>query len=144
MAVRTSASFIDLRINNAEQLKESVSEPANNRIYLTFGKTDGWANDAAPPSANATVATFNEIWFNMIGGKLITGNDIRHVIPRHDWTPETVYTAYDHMNENMYNEKFYVVNSDYSVYKCIANVSVFYFAFNNMSLVTIIVTIKNR
>ena len=120
----TSATFVDLRINNAEQFKESVSEPTQNtKIYLTFGKVDAWANDASPNVANSSVATVYEIWSNMIGGKKILGNDVQHMIPRFNWTANNVYTAYDHMNSNLYdgNTQFYVINSDYSVYKCIAN-----------------------
>lgn len=120
----TSATFVDLRINNAEQFKESVSEPSpNTKIYLTFGKADSWANDASPNVANSSVATVYEIWSNMIGGKKIFGSDLSHMIPRFDWSSNTTYTAYDHMNTNLYdgNTKFYVMNSDYSVYKCIAN-----------------------
>jgi hypothetical protein len=120
----SSATFIDLRINNAEQFKESVSEPTpNSKIFLVFGKTDPWANDSSPNVANSSIATRYEIWKNMIGGKRILGGDMHHVIPRHNWTSNTIYTAYDHMSDSLYdsNTKFYVMNSDYSVYKCIAN-----------------------
>ena len=120
----SSATFIDLRINNAEQFKESVSEPTpNTNIFLVFGKTDAWANDSSPNVANSSIATKYEIWKNMIGGKRILGGDMHHVIPRHNWTTNTVYTAYDHMSDSLYdaNTKFYVMNSEYSVYKCIAN-----------------------
>jgi hypothetical protein len=119
-----SSTFVDLRINNAEQFKESVSEPSpNTKIYLTFGKVDAWANDANPTAANSSIASVYEIWSNMIGGKRVLGSDLCHMIPRFNWTANTVYTAYDHMNPNLHdgNTKFYVMNSDYSVYKCIAN-----------------------
>lgn len=120
----SSSTFIDLRINNAEQFKESVSEPSpNSKIYLVYGKTDAWANDASPNVSNSSVSTMYQIWDNMIGGKRLLGGDMYHVIPRHDWTSNTIYTAYDHMNSSLFdsNTKFYVMNSDYSVYKCIAN-----------------------
>ena len=52
----SSSTFIDLRINNAEQFKESVSEPTpNSKIYLVYGKTDAWANDASPNISNSSV-----------------------------------------------------------------------------------------
>lgn len=120
----TYATFIDLKINNAEQFKESVSEPSGNtNIFLTFGKVSAWANDAAPDSANSSVATYNEIWSNMIGGKRIQGGDLHHVIPRYNWTANTAYTAYDHMSSTLFepDTQFYVMNSDFSVYKCISN-----------------------
>ena len=39
----------------------------------------------------------------MIGGKRILGGDVYHVIPRHDWKVNTIYTAYDHMNSTLYD-----------------------------------------
>jgi len=120
----TSVTFVDLRINNAEQFKESISEPSpNTKIYLTFGKADAWANEASPNVTNSSSATVYEIWSNMIGGKRIFGSDFSHMIPRFDWSANTVYTNYDHMHTNLHsgNTKFYVMNSDSSVYKCIAN-----------------------
>lgn len=120
----SSATFINLRINSAEQFKESVSEPTpNTKLYLTYGKVTSWANDSAPDTANSSSATEYEIWKNMIGGKKIFGSDISHAIKRFNWTANTVYYAYDHLSDNLYdgNNKFYVVTTDYNVYKCIAN-----------------------
>jgi len=120
----SSATFIKFRVNSAEQFKESVSEPSpNTNMYLAYGKVDAWANDANVPIANTSVTTEYQIWNNMIGGKKILGGDINHVIKRFNWQANTSYTAYDHRNSNLYdgNTKFYVVTSDYNVYKCIAN-----------------------
>lgn len=121
----TSVIFTDLRINMAEQFVESVSEPTpNTKIYLSFGKCDAWANDSAPPSANCSVATVYDIWSNMIGGKKIYGGDLKHVTKRHNWGTGNTYIAYDHMNGDLCvndNLAFYVVNSEYNVYKCLSN-----------------------
>lgn len=61
----------------------------------------------------------------MIGGKKITGNDIRHCIPRFNWTANTVYYAYDDLVDSKTlkssNTQFYVVTDDWNVYKCLAN-----------------------
>jgi hypothetical protein len=61
----------------------------------------------------------------MIGGKKISGNDIRHVVPRFDWTANTVYAAYNDQADSKTlksdTSKFYVVTDDWNVYKCIAN-----------------------
>ena len=118
-----AASFVDLRINTAEQFKESVSESANNKLFLTFGRSLPWTNDASPQVANTSVGTVNEVWDHMIGGKRIFGNDISHVIPRINWAANTAYTAYDHQATNLFdnNVQFYVVTSQWNVYKCIAN-----------------------
>ena len=108
----------NFRINNAEQFKESVSEPDPTYLYLTIGKTEAWSNEASPPVANTSPAALYDVWKNMIGGKRITGNDVRHVIPRVNWQANTVYLSYDHMAENT---DCLVMNSNWSVYKCISN-----------------------
>lgn len=115
-------TFIDLRINNAEQFKESVSEPEpNTKIYITFGRAIPWANDASPPNANSAIATVYELWDGMIGGKRLYGSDFSFAIPRYDWVANTVYTAYDHMNSNLFSTQFYVMTDDRGVYKCLSN-----------------------
>lgn len=114
----------NLRVYNAEQFVKSVSDDDTN-IYLTFGKHTPWPNDAAPTQANSSVASFNDVWKNMVGAKLITGNDIRHVIPRYNWTANTSYAAYDDCLCSILlyqpNVKFYMVTTDWNVYKCLSN-----------------------
>lgn len=114
-----------LQVYSAKQFKESVNEPIPSNVYLTFGRTTAWPNDAVPPQANTSVNTFYEVWNNMIGAKKISGNDIRHVIPRFNWTANTVYAAYDDKADSKIlksdTSKFYVVTDDWNVYKCIAN-----------------------
>lgn len=120
----TSISFKNLRINNAEQFKESVSEPSpNTHLYLTYGKCDSWVNDSSPNTPNATIVSTYEVWYNMIGGKKITGNDMQHVIPKNAWASGQVYYAYDDRSTDLANDstKFYVLTSANRVYKCIAN-----------------------
>lgn len=117
----SSSTSIKMRINNAEQFLESVSEPSFTTLYLSYGKVDAWANEASPDQANTSTASENEVWYNMIGGKRIYGNDMCLVAPRYDWTANTKYYAYDHMEANLYSKNFYVVTQDFNVYKCIAN-----------------------
>jgi Bacteriophage T4, Gp8 len=119
-----SATYNDIRIYTAEQLKESVSEPTpNTKIYLTIGKTDGWANDLAPDVAATCEKSRKSIWANMIGGKRIVSSDIEHVIPRFNWTANTVYAAYDDRISDLNDGsiQFYVVTDQYNVYKCLSN-----------------------
>lgn len=120
----SSVAFVSLRVNNAEQFRESLSEPEpNTKVYLTFGKTDSWPDENSPNTPVATVATQYEIWNNMIGGKRLLNGDAATVIPRFNWEANTDYFAYDHLSTQLYdgNTRFYVVTDDYNVYKCIAN-----------------------
>ena len=117
----SSATSIKMRINNAEQFLESVSEPAFTTLYITYGKVDSWANDSSPDVANTSTAAENEVWYNMIGGKKLYGNDLCLVIPRYDWTTNTSYYSFDHMATDLYDKNFYVLTEDYNVYKCLSN-----------------------
>lgn len=121
----TSVFTENLRVYNAEQFKKSVADVGPTNIYLTFGRTRPWDDENNPPQANSSVESFNDIWRNMIGAKLVTGNDIRHAIPRNDWTANTVYAMYDNDEQVGYlfdsNTHFFVVTSDWNVYKCLMN-----------------------
>lgn len=115
----------NLKVYNAEQFKKSISDVGPTNIYLTIGRSYPWPNDAQPTQANSSVAVFNDIWKNMIGAKLITGSDVRHVVPRHNWTYGTIYDSYDHCVCSILlfdaNVKFFVVTSNWNVYKCLEN-----------------------
>ena len=115
----------NLDIFVAKQVKESVSEPSSSNVYLTFGRAATWANDAAPPQANTSVRNTYDVWKNMIGGKRITGNNIRHAVPRINWTPGIVYDVYDDLIDSLQQtsatDKFYVITSEYNVFKCLSN-----------------------
>lgn len=121
----TSRYSKDLEIYNAKQFKESVSEPSSSNVYLTFGRTMPWANESSPDQANTSVASVYDVWKNMIGGKRVVGNDIRHVIPRHNWQANTVYNAYNHIQDSLdlksSNNTFYVITDEFNVYKCLGN-----------------------
>jgi hypothetical protein len=112
----------DLSIYIADKFRESF---ATQNVYLTFGYVSPWTNELNPPQANTSVDSFNETWKNMIGGKKITSADIRHAVPRHDWTIGESYMAYDNtMGSNASrdaNNAFYVLTDDFNVYKCISN-----------------------
>ena len=115
----------NLDIFVAKQVKESVSEPSSSNVYLTFGKSSSWPSESSPLQANTSVVSFNDIWKNMIGAKRIVGNNIRHAIPRINWTSGTVYAAYDDKLDSAElfssTNHFYVITNEYHVFKCLDN-----------------------
>jgi hypothetical protein len=119
----TAITTTNLRINSAEQLLESVSEPASTMLYVSYGKNTPWLNDSSPNTTNDTISSKNEVWRDLISGKKITGNDITLAIKRVNWTANVVYTQYDDTANNLYdtNTQFYVLTSDYNIYKCLYN-----------------------
>ena len=119
----TAITTRNLRINSAEQLLESVSEPAATYLYVAYGKNTPWANDSFPNTAVDTISDKDDVWRNLIGGKRITGNDISLAIKRINWTTNTVYQIYDDTSSTLYdaNTQFYVITDEYNVYKCLYN-----------------------
>lgn len=120
----TSVFSENLKVYNAEQFKESVSDLGPTNIYLTIGKVKPWDDDDNPLQANSSVSTFNDVWQNMIAAKLITGGDVRHAIRRIDWQP-VIFNAYDHCTCSIMlfddSTRFYTLTSDWNVYKCLSN-----------------------
>lgn len=118
----------DLRIQNASDFKSLVERQiGNNRIYFAFGRAVAWPNDAAPIQANTSMSNYNDMWKRMIGAKLLTGNEVKHVIPRINWEANTKYQTYDDClcNNKLFNpnSKFYILTTDWNVYKCLDNSS---------------------
>jgi len=111
----------DLEVFTAEQFIKSIE---SSNVYLTFGYQTPWDSELYPPQANTSVSSYYETWWNMIGGKLINGADVRHVIPRINWAANTTYIAYDQNQDSLTkgaNTSYYVLTDDFNVYKCIAN-----------------------
>lgn len=92
--------------------------------YLFIGKILPWANESSPDVGNTSIASERDAWHSMIAAKRIRGDSVRLVVPRIDWTANTVYTPYDDADPNYFsnpNNKIYALTSNNEVYKCIDN-----------------------
>ncbi|MAF35868.1 hypothetical protein CL622_02000 [archaeon] len=135
----------DFRIHNARQFEESFSESADT-YYLAIGRPQAFANDQAfndgtdtsPPTPVDSVGSVNHyVYDDLMSAKKIASSDVSLVIPRRNWTTGTTYDYYRHdygeINSagatitansgaaTLLDSTFYVMNSDYDVYKCIDN-----------------------
>ena len=118
------------RTYNADNFISSFS---TNKMYLMIGKADSWSGVSAgqytegspsdiaiPTPIDTTVAPF--IHHNdMIAAKLINTSDVSHVVKRTDWTSGTVYTEYNHLQDDQIDQTFFVMTDQYNIYKCISN-----------------------
>lgn len=110
------------RIHNAEQFHEAFSEVANTGMYLFIARVNSWANNDVTPAPVDTVReTRFEPWRNMIAAKRVTAADTTFSIPRYNWTSGTVYTEYSDVQNTLYDNQFYVMTTDFNVYKCMFN-----------------------
>jgi hypothetical protein len=110
----------------AEQVIESLNEPANNIYYVAVSKHTPYAGgDDNVPDPNETnqelqVRPYQEIIF----GKKILPTDVNLVVPRHNWTTNTAYAMYDNNDPDLYSKAFYAAvdaGSFYYVYKVLDN-----------------------
>jgi len=94
----------------------------NNAFYVFTGRPYAWDNDASPPAANGSLNQIQQsIYDDMLFGKIITSSDVSPLIPRYNWTSNTVYSPYDQNDADLYSKQFYVVTDQYQVFKCIYN-----------------------
>ena len=124
------------RIHNAKQFVEAFDEVTftagaaitdasgllNTNMFLFIGKVTAWADDTVPPTPTDSVSnTVYNHWRDMIAAKKIGSTDVSHVAPRYNWTSGSNYFAYNHANNALFDQQFYVMTDDYNVYKCLAN-----------------------
>jgi hypothetical protein len=104
-----------------------------------IGRPQEWDNENAPPTPVDSFQEFSDTYSDMISLKRVLASDTIQVVRRIDWTPPEqttgglgyVYDMYRHDYSStktassgatkLYDADFYVVNSQYQVYKCIYN-----------------------
>ena len=112
-------------VHSAIQFKESLTEPANTIVYLYYGRHLPWSDDDNPPTTNNSYANAHyDTYDQMIGGKQVTDNDVKHMVRRVDWANNTLYSHYDDTVTDLHNKNYFVVTSEsssYNVFKCLDN-----------------------
>jgi len=116
-----------------------VAGASRDRLYVFIGRPQEWDNENAPPTPVDSFQEFSDTFSDMISLKRVLASDTIQVIRRIDWTPPEqttgglgyVYDMYRHDYSStktassgatkLYDADFYVVNSQYQVYKCIYN-----------------------
>lgn len=117
-----SAVANKFRIHNAQQFKEAFDEASNTVIYFYIGGPSPFTNDLTPPTPILTTANIEYTpWEDMIAMKRVQPSDVSHVIPRYNWTANTVYVAFDDKTTTLTSDQFYVLTDEYDVYKCLNN-----------------------
>ena len=90
--------------------------------YVFAGRSYPWPNDSSPPPANNSVSQYQQtVYDDLLFGKLIGNTDVQFMVPRYNWTSNTVYAQYDQTDPSLYDKQFFVVTDQFNVYKCIFN-----------------------
>ena len=118
------------RLHNAKQFKKSASSDGTNEMYMFIGRPLSWADDNSPPTPVDSLNDEFDAYANMTALKEVQNTDVSHAIIRRDWTSGTVYDEYRHNYSSsntansgattLWASPYYVVTSDYNVYKCIS------------------------
>lgn len=93
-----------------------LPEGKKNYNYVVIGKQLPWnSGTEVVPVQGVTENDINDCFKSGIYAKLIKYENASVVVPRNDWTSNTVYNTY------LSNTNFYVVNSSLQVFKCLSN-----------------------
>ena len=125
------------RIHNAEQFYESFGEASASTYYVFVGRpqqfstTTGGGTDASPPTPIDSVADEFRSFRDMMAAKKVATSDVSFVVPKRTWTAGVTYDYYRHdyssTNQSnsgasaLFDSTFYVMTSEYKVYKCMNN-----------------------
>lgn len=124
--------------NDYETAKSAVLNSQVDRLYMMVGKVTTWydpnvlpagiADADSVPAITDDLHTESEVWSNAKFAKQVTSTQVRHVIPRQNWTTGIIYPFYQSnaSNTTTYSstttENFYVLDeAEYRVYKCLWN-----------------------
>lgn len=124
----------------ADELSDAAQK-YRSKIYLFIGRSYNWnaekydgissVDEFNPPDPVDSYDEVSEIYDDMISLKRVTRSDVSQVIRRRTWQVNTVYDMYRNNyspsnlsatgQSKLYDCQFYVMNSNYDVYKCIYN-----------------------
>ena len=110
------------RVVNAQNFKEDV---ASSSVYVAIGKSDVWSNSTSDTTDTTPFTPLDNIdniagaYQQMIGMKKVTAGEVAHVVNRHTWTSGRSYVAWDSDDATIYDKAFYIITSEFKVYKCI-------------------------
>ena len=112
------------------------------KIYLFVGRPQEWSDvnernygntidEFNPPDPYDSFNDMNEVYDDMIAVKRVNRSDVSMVIRKRTWKKDTIYDMYrndytpvklsSNGQSKLYDSQFYVMNSNYQVYKCIWN-----------------------
>lgn len=90
-------------------------------VFAVLGKQTPWnSGTEVVPSPGQSEVNLIDYYDKGIVAKRMTLNDVSFVVPRYDWTANTVYTEYSSSAQPA-DDNFYVLNSKDQVFKCLFN-----------------------
>jgi len=122
MAAIVTSNF---RVLNAENFKADVG---TDKVYVGIGKADAWS----PSTSDVTDDPVSPLYLpndhlddegqaraNLLALKKVAASDISHVVTRHNWASGITYDDWDSSDPDIFDKVFYILTSEFKVYKCI-------------------------
>ena len=129
----------NFRIYAAESFRNTLQ--ATNKVYMFVGRAKTWGSSDVPPTGEPldSFEYARTSYGDSVAFKRVDISDTALVIPRVDWTDPTkttggvgrTYSMYKpdyaptkttaNGSSRLYDSNFYVMNSDFNVYKCLYN-----------------------
>ena len=127
--ILNAANFVAGVADTTQSYYTFLGLPNSGDVGLGYGTTDWNSNTPAPKDG---FKESNDDYDTMIALKKLGTNDVKRMVRKYSWTAGTVYEMYKHnytrenlspqtASTNLYDAKYYVVNSQFKVYICINN-----------------------
>ena len=127
--ILNAANFVAGVANTANSYYAFLGLPNSGDVGLGYGTTDWNTNTPAPKDG---FKEYNDDYDTMIALKKLSEADVKRMVRKYSWAAGTIYEMYksDYSRENLspqtastnlYDAKYYVVNSQFKVYLCINN-----------------------
>lgn len=112
-------------VDNAKRFTEDVVSETNN-FFVYVAKHTPYENgdDQIDDPSQSVKSTVIDVYNNMVFSKKVANTDVIHMIPRYNWTANTVYDQYEHTDGELKDKEFYIITDDtneYNVFKCLSN-----------------------
>ena len=91
------------------------------KYYTFLGRSTGWPDELNPPDVSSSFQFETETRKNILVMKQIENKNVSLGVRRYDWAGGIVYDYYDDINLNPDTAKYFVINSENNIYKCIWN-----------------------
>lgn len=117
-----------LKTDLIELIRGNIAESSNYYLFVSRASpytdvaatTSVLESDTNPPSLGESSRNVYDTFRNILFIKRIRPDNMRLIVPRVDWESGQVYTAYTETTD-MAGEPFYVMTTDYNVYKCMGS-----------------------
>lgn len=90
--------------------------------YVFAGKPLAWPDEQTPPAVFESIEdSVYETQQSLLFGKKINADNLRMMIQRYDWTANTKFAQYSHLDNHLFDKNFFVVTDEAKVYKVLYN-----------------------